>query len=101
MNATELVSQLFDKAYHWHKIPANVKIKAVVLYFRGLYLRSLQKYLSDESYHVNIRFFYIKHRLRDFYKKFPWYSKYETAWTWLVSLITPYFLLELKVDTLI
>ena len=41
-------------------------------------------------------FFPIKHRLRRFYKRFPWNAKYETIWSWLASFITLYTLLEVK-----
>ena len=41
-------------------------------------------------------FFPIKHRLRRFYKRFPWNVKYETVWSWLASFITLYTLLEVK-----
>ena len=41
-------------------------------------------------------FFPIKHRLKRFYKRFPWNAKYETVWSWLASFITLYTLLEVK-----
>ena len=41
-------------------------------------------------------FFPIKHRLRRFYKRFPWNAKYETIWSWLASFITLYTLPEVK-----
>ncbi len=34
--------QILNKAYFWHKVPAKVKAKAVILYFRGLSLRDVQ-----------------------------------------------------------
>ncbi len=45
MSTIKLVGQLLDKVY---------KAKAVLLYFRGVSLRDVQKYLSDEDYHVSI-----------------------------------------------
>ncbi len=48
MNATKLVRQLLDKTYHYHRVPASIKAKAVLLYFRGMSLRDARKYLSDE-----------------------------------------------------
>ncbi len=42
------------KVYHWHRIPSSVKAKAVLLYFRGMSLRDVQKYLSDEGYGASI-----------------------------------------------
>ncbi len=41
-------------------------------------------------------FFFIKHRLRRFYKRFPWNAKYETIWSRIASFITLYTLLEVK-----
>ncbi len=186
MSAIRLVRELLDKVYHWHRVPSSVKAKAVLLYFRGMSLRDIQKYLSDEGYRVSIEairewfhsvgkmlriiytytlwvyvdeggrpvyasltarrdswtaqmvlsstkakvcttdkgpwyvsavrklpaewvhetfgkrnvverwFFPIKHRLRRFYKRFPWNAKYETVWSWLSSFITLYTLLEVK-----
>jgi putative transposase len=32
-------------------------------------------------------FFYIKHRIKRFYKRFPWNAKYETVYRWLASFI--------------
>jgi len=204
MSAVKLVKELLDKVYHWHRVPSSVKAKAVLLYFRGMSLRDVQKYLSDEGYKASIEairewfhsigkmlktsytyalwvyvdeakikkrskfyylwlavsrdgkpvfanltsrrdswtarvvlsstgakgcttdkgpwyanavrklsmewvhetfgqrnvverwFFPIKHRLKRFYKKFPWNAKYETVWSWLASFITLYTLLEVK-----
>ena len=42
MSAIELVRELLDKVYHWHRVPSSVKAKAVLLY------------LSDEGYKVSI-----------------------------------------------
>lgn len=204
MSTLKLVREILDKVYHWHRVPASVKAKAVVLYFRGMSLRDVQKYLSDEGYKVSTEairewfhsvgkvlralytcalwvyvdetkikkrrkfyylwlavdekgnpvyanltakrdswtaqvvlsstgakvcttdkgpwyvsdaeklpiewvhetfgkrnvverwFFPIKHRLKRFYKRFPWNAKYETVWSWLASFITLYTLLEVK-----
>ena len=204
MSALRLVRELLDKVYHWHRVPSSVKAKAVLLYFRGMSLRDVQKYLSDEGYRVSIEairewfhsvgkmlralytyalwvyvdetkikkrkkfyylwlavdeagrpvyasltarrdswtaqvvlsstkakicttdkgpwyvsavkklpikwvhetfgkrnvverwFFPIKHRLKKFYKRFPWNARYETIWSWLASFITLYTLLEVK-----
>jgi transposase-like protein len=35
-------------------------------------------------------FFYIKHRIKRFYKRFPWNAKYETVYRWLASFIVIY-----------
>jgi len=53
MNAPKLVRELLDKVYHWHRIPLSVKAKAVLLYFRGMSLRDVQKCLSNEGYKVS------------------------------------------------
>ena len=54
MNTLNLVRDILDKVYHWHRVPSSVKAKAVLLYFRGMSLRDVQKYLSDEGYKGNI-----------------------------------------------
>jgi len=51
----------------------------------------LVRELLDKVYH-----WHRKHRLKRFYKRFPWNAKYETIWSWLVSFITLYTLLEVK-----
>ena len=54
MSALKLVRELLNKVYHWHRVPSSVKVKAVLLYFRGMFLRDVQKYLSDEGYRVSM-----------------------------------------------
>jgi putative transposase len=41
-------------------------------------------------------FFYIKHRIKRFYKRFPWNAKYETVYGWLSSFIVIYTIMNLK-----
>jgi transposase-like protein len=41
-------------------------------------------------------FFYIKHRIKRFYKRFPWNAKYETVYRWLASFIVIYTIMNLK-----
>jgi transposase-like protein len=41
-------------------------------------------------------FFYIKHRMKRFYKRFPWNAKYETVYGWLASFIVIYTIMNLK-----
>jgi len=41
-------------------------------------------------------FFYIKHRLKKFYKRFPWNAKYETVYRWFASFVAMYTISELK-----
>ncbi|QWK20765.1 MAG: hypothetical protein KNN13_06955 [Hydrogenobacter thermophilus] len=75
MSMLNLVREILDKVYHWHRVPASVKAKAVVLYFRGMSLRDVQRYLLDEDYRV---------------------STEAIIWSWLASFITLYTLLEVK-----
>ncbi len=49
-----LVRELLDKVHRWHRIPPNVKAKAVLLYFRGMSFKDVQKYIPDEGYKVSI-----------------------------------------------
>jgi Transposase and inactivated derivatives len=46
-------------------------------------------------------FFYIKHRIKRFYKRFPWNAKYETVYTWLASFIVIYTIMELKSEAVL
>jgi transposase-like protein len=41
-------------------------------------------------------FLYIKHRIKRFYKRFPWNAKYETVYRWLASFIVIYTIMNLK-----
>ncbi len=41
-------------------------------------------------------FFYIKHRIKRFYKRFPWNAKYKTVYRLLASLIVIYTIINLK-----
>ncbi|WP_299197220.1 DDE-type integrase/transposase/recombinase [Thermocrinis sp.] len=41
-------------------------------------------------------FFYIKHRIKRFYKRFLWNAKYETVHRWLTSFIVIYTIMNLK-----
>ncbi len=49
MSGLQLVREILDKVYHWHRVPLIAKAKAVLLYFRGMSLKDVQKYLSDEG----------------------------------------------------
>jgi len=40
--------------------------------------------------------FYIKHRIKRFYKRFPWNAKSETFYRWLASFIVIYTIMNLK-----
>jgi len=112
-----MIREVLDKVYRWHRAPSIVKARAVLLYFKGMSLRDVQKYLSYEGYKVSIEairklFHAIGKIIRALYtlavwvyvdetkirkqKRFPWNVKYETVWWWLASFITLYTLLEVK-----
>jgi len=98
MNVLNVVREVLDIVYQWHRVPSSVKAKAVLLYFRGISLRYVQKYLSDEGYRVSIEairewFHSVDKMLKVLY---IWNVKYETFWRWLSSFITLYTLLEVK-----
>jgi hypothetical protein len=71
---------------------------------RGLWYVSAVKGLAMEWLHetfgkrnvVERWFFYIKHRIKRFYKRFPWNAKYETVYRWLASFIVIYTIMNLK-----
>ena len=54
MSAIKLVRESLDKTYHWHRTSSNIKAKAVLLHFRGVFLRYVRKHIFDEGDRTNI-----------------------------------------------
>jgi len=142
MKAIQVIEEILSKAFKRHRFPVSLKAEAVLLYFKGLSLRTVKgvptsqgllgkalqaiytiaikakgcntdkgpwyvsavKKLPMEWLHktfgkrnvVERWFFYIKHRIKRFYRRFPWNAKYETAYRWLASFIVIYTIMNLK-----
>jgi Transposase and inactivated derivatives len=155
MKARQVIEEILNKVFKWHRFPVSLKAEAVILYFKGLSLRTVREFLwlaVDEKglpvfMHLSRRrdawtaklvlynakakgcttdkgpwyvsavkglamewlhetfgkrnvverwFFYIKHRIKRFYKRFPWNAKYETVYRWLASFIVIYTIMNLK-----
>jgi len=117
MRELAIIREVLDRVYRWHRVPSMVKARAVLLYYKGMSLRDVQKYLSYEGYKVSIEairkwFHAMGKMLRALYtlavwvygdetkikkqKRFPWNAKYETVWRWLYI---PFW--RLKVDILL
>jgi len=54
MRELDIIREVFDRVYRWHRVPSIVKARAVLLYFKGMSLRDVQKYLSYEGYKVSV-----------------------------------------------
>jgi Transposase and inactivated derivatives len=155
MKARQVIEAMLNKVFKWHRFPVSLKAEAVLLYFKGLSLRTVREFLwlaVDKKglpvfMHLSRRrdawtaklvlysakakgcttdkgpwyvsavkglamewlhetfgkrnaverwFFYIKHRIKRFYKRFPWNAKYETVYRWLASFIVIYTIMNLK-----
>jgi transposase-like protein len=141
VKAIQVIEEILSKAFKRHRFPVSLKAEAVLLYFKGLSLRTVREFLLHKGYEVSIEairewfhavgkalqaiytiavwiykelpmewehetfgkrnvverwFFYIKHRIKRFYKRFPWNAKYETVHRWLASFIVIYTIMNLK-----
>ncbi len=144
MEALQVIEEILNRVFKWHRFPVSLKAEAVLLYFKGLSLRAVREFLLHKGYEVSIEtirewfhavgralqavytiaiwvyvdetkikardrtyylgkrnvverwFFYIKHRIKRFYKRFPWNAKYETVYRRLASFIVIYTIMNLK-----
>jgi len=62
---------------------------------KGLAMEWLHETLGKRNV-VERWFFYITHRIKMFYKRFPWNAKSETVYRWLASFIVIYAIMNLK-----
>jgi transposase-like protein len=63
---------------------------------QAVYTIAIWVYVDETKIKARDRFFYIKHRIKRFYKRFPWNAKYETVYRWFASFIVIYTIMELK-----
>jgi len=54
MQAIEVMEEILSKVFKWHRFPVSLKAEAVLLYFKGLSLRKVKKFLLHKGYEVGI-----------------------------------------------
>jgi transposase-like protein len=54
MEATQVVEEILNRVFKWHRFPVSLKAEAVILYFKGLSLRTVREFLLHEGYKVSI-----------------------------------------------
>jgi hypothetical protein len=42
MRARQVIEEILSKVFKWHRFPVSLKVKAVILYFKGLSLRTVR-----------------------------------------------------------
>jgi len=45
MEAIEVIEEILSRVFKWHRFPVSLKAEAVLLYFKGLSLRAVRKFL--------------------------------------------------------
>jgi transposase-like protein len=54
MKARQVIEEILSKVFKWHRLPVSLKAEAVILYFKGLSLRTVREFLLHEGYKVSI-----------------------------------------------
>jgi len=54
MNARQVIEEILSKVFKWHRFPVSLKAEAVLLYFKGLSLRTVSEFLLHKGYEVSI-----------------------------------------------
>jgi len=54
MEALQVIEEILSKVFKWHRFPVSLKAEAVILYFKGLSLRKVKKFLLHKGYEVSI-----------------------------------------------
>jgi len=52
MKALQVIEEVLNRVFKWHRFPVSLKAEAVLLYFKGLSLRTVRESLLHESYWV-------------------------------------------------
>jgi transposase-like protein len=69
---------------------------------QAIYTTAVWVYVDETKIKARDRTYYLwlavdeKHRIKRFYKRFPWNAKYETVYRWLASFIVIYTIMNLK-----
>ncbi len=45
MKARQVIEEILNKVFKWHRFPISLKAEAVILYFKGLSLRAVREFL--------------------------------------------------------
>ncbi len=43
MEARQVIEEILNKVFKWHRFPVSLKAEAVLLYFKGLSLRAVEQ----------------------------------------------------------
>ena len=54
MRARQVIEEILSKVFKWHWFPVSLKAEAVILYFKGLSLRTVREFLLHKGYEVSI-----------------------------------------------
>jgi transposase-like protein len=54
MEALQLIEEILNRVFKWHRFPISLKAEAVLLYFKGLSLRAVREFLLHKGYKVSI-----------------------------------------------
>jgi Transposase and inactivated derivatives len=54
MRARQVIEEIISKVFKWHRFPVSLKAEAVILYFKGLFLRAVREFLLHKGYEVSI-----------------------------------------------
>jgi len=54
MKARQVIEEILNRVFKWHRFPVSLKAEAVLLYFKGLSLRAVREFLLHKGYKVSI-----------------------------------------------
>jgi len=54
MEAIQVIEEILNKVFKWHRFPVSLKAESVLLYFKGLSLRTVREFLLHKGYEVSI-----------------------------------------------
>jgi transposase-like protein len=54
MKARQVIEEILSKVFKWQRFPVSLKAEAVILYFKGLSLGAIRKFLLHKGYEVSI-----------------------------------------------
>jgi transposase-like protein len=54
MEVRQVIEEILNKVFKWHRFPVSLKAEAVLLYFKGLSLRAVREFLLHKGYKVSI-----------------------------------------------
>jgi transposase-like protein len=45
MEALQVIEEILNRVFKWHRFPVSLKVETVLLYFKGLSLRAVREFL--------------------------------------------------------